>query len=158
MADVSIVHRTEARAFPNPNVVFELGLVAAQVGWARIILVSNDVHGQAEDQPFDYRGRSMCRYRLRPQNLNGDRRNFETALTGALQAIREGRPARPRELDRGTEASVRRGRDVAQLRRYLAQVNRAVLDENLERGPNQRLASAVLLFDFATLVVSSVAF
>lgn len=158
VADVSIVQRNEGRAFPNPNVVFELGLAAAQVGWPRIVLLSNDAFGRPEDQPFDYRGRSIHSYRVREQHAAGDRRELELALTRELQTVLDHHPLRPRELEAGTEAAVRRARDVTQLRRYLSQVNRGVIDEHLQRGPDQRIADAVLLFDFATEVVEGAEF
>jgi len=159
IADVSIVHRAgEGRAFPNPNVVFELGLAAACVGWGRIVLLSNDEFGRPEDQPFDYRGRSIRRYRVRPAHAAGDRRELELLVERELRGVLADDPPRPRELENGTEEVVRRARDVEQLRRYMRCINRAVLDEHLERGPDQRLASAVLLFDRAHEVVVSSAF
>ncbi|MDZ4321186.1 MAG: hypothetical protein U1A07_20495 [Phenylobacterium sp.] len=159
IADVSIVQRSpEGRAFPNPNVVFELGLAAARVGWDRIVLLSNDEFGRPEDQPFDYRGRTIRRYRIRQPHAAGDRRQLELSIERELRSVLEDDPPRPRELETGTEEAIRRSRDVEQLHRYLACINRGVIDEHLERGPDQRLAHVVLLFDRAHEVANSSAF
>lgn len=159
VADVTIVHRSDGdRAFPNPNVVFEVGLAAAHVGWDRIILLSNDAYGVPEDQPFDYRGRTICRFRVREQNMAGDRRELETRVEHELRRIIQFNPRRPRELEAGSEENILRRRDIQQIQRYMSCINRELIDDHLERGYRHRLSSVVMLFDWAHPVVASSTF
>src|SRR5574344_2972 len=41
IADVSITERKEQRAFPNSNVLIEVGYAVKSLGWERIVLVFN---------------------------------------------------------------------------------------------------------------------
>lgn len=66
VADLSFVGstgRAEGEGYPkklpNPNVLIELGLAAASVGWKRIVLVMNTTFGPPEALPFDLRHRSF---------------------------------------------------------------------------------------------------
>lgn len=45
----------KSRLVPNPNVLIELGFAINQLGWERVICVSNAEHGEVEKLPFDVR-------------------------------------------------------------------------------------------------------
>jgi hypothetical protein len=73
VADVSIINRKEIstietpgplRSCPNPNVVFELGYAAAQLGWNRIILIFNESFGLLGELPFDFDRHRISPYKL----------------------------------------------------------------------------------------------
>ena len=44
---------TNENGMPNPNVMFELGVAVAHLGWERIICVINTYYGEIELLPFD---------------------------------------------------------------------------------------------------------
>jgi len=62
IADVSITERKEQRAFPNSNVLIEVGYAVKSLGWERIVLVFNTAYGEPEDLPFDLRSRRITSY------------------------------------------------------------------------------------------------
>lgn len=65
VADVSIVARSKGkRAFPNPNVLVELGYAYKALGHERIILVFNSSFGKITELPFDLRMRRVLSYNM----------------------------------------------------------------------------------------------
>lgn len=84
VADVTTVnHGDKDRLIPNPNVSLELGYAIARLGWGRILLVQNAVHGGPEDLPFDLRGRRVIGYAADDTN---DRAEVRALLQGRLEA------------------------------------------------------------------------
>lgn len=59
LADVTLVAKLpqKSKKLPNSNVLIELGYAAKAIGWERIVLVMNTVHGGPEELPFDLRAR-----------------------------------------------------------------------------------------------------
>lgn len=81
VCDLSIVHVGQ-RAFPNPNVLFELGYAVKRLGWDRIICIVNEHFGKVESLPFDIRQRRVKCYTLSPDTA--DRSEITKALTREL--------------------------------------------------------------------------
>jgi len=84
VADVSIVHRAaEGRAFPNPNVLLELGYALKALGDARVILVMNTVFGSPNELPFDLRRKRVMPYELSESSV--EKANQRATLAEALE-------------------------------------------------------------------------
>jgi len=84
--DVSIVARNERRAFPNPNVLIELGYALRAHSSERIILVFNSATGKPrEDLPFDLGLKRAMEYET-PEGGHVDRSADRAALTKSFVA------------------------------------------------------------------------
>jgi hypothetical protein len=59
VADLTFIGATaeSGELIPNPNVLLEVGIALATVGWQRIIQVTNTAFGQPQDLPFDLQHR-----------------------------------------------------------------------------------------------------
>ena len=55
------------RKTANPNVLIELGMAVAAVGWSRVILLFNTAYGSLNDLPFDIDRQRVAQYRLREE-------------------------------------------------------------------------------------------
>lgn len=90
------------KLIPNPNVLLEVGIALATVGWQRIILVTNTAFGLPQDLPFDLQHRRWpISYAIEDRkdtskNETGKRlsADLERAIrliiqTGALQSVDE---------------------------------------------------------------------
>ena len=54
IADVTTINAdNQTKTTPNPNVLFELGIAQAVLGWERIILIVNTAYAPVETLPFD---------------------------------------------------------------------------------------------------------
>lgn len=89
--DVSIVLRSsedKRRAFPNPNVLVELGYALKAHPDARVIMVMDSLTGEPEELPFDLRFRRVLKYA--PVEVDGDRSkakaDFVKSLVAAFKA------------------------------------------------------------------------
>jgi hypothetical protein len=92
VADVTLcVVNGAGRSSPNPNVLVELGYAIAQLGWDRILLVQNVVHGGPEMLPFDLRGRRIMTYAYGEDapNLANIKSEFVARLDVGLRTIFE---------------------------------------------------------------------
>jgi hypothetical protein len=59
VGDVTTITRKAKKAFPNSNVLIELGYAASALGWPNLILVANCAWGwRFDDLPFDLKHRS----------------------------------------------------------------------------------------------------
>ncbi|MDO8177834.1 MAG: nucleotide-binding protein [Undibacterium sp.] len=85
VCDVSIINaESGGRPTPNPNVLIELGYAIAQLGWNRVLLIQNTVHGGPEVLPFDLRGRRIISYEQEIEN--SDKATARGILTAKLEA------------------------------------------------------------------------
>ena len=72
VADVTIINAgTAPKTTPNPNVLFELGIAQATLGWDRIILIVNTAYAPISDLPFDIKSHRALNYSLSPQDAVG---------------------------------------------------------------------------------------
>jgi hypothetical protein len=88
VADVTpVVSTPSGKAFPNPNVMIELGWSLHTPGWERQIYIMNTATGyKPTDLPFDIRGRRIMQYSL-PEDA--DRKAIDQTkkrLAGELEA------------------------------------------------------------------------
>ncbi|MFC1835508.1 hypothetical protein ACFL2Q_12350 [Thermodesulfobacteriota bacterium] len=93
VADLTFIGAAQdsGKRIPNPNVLLELGIALATVGWERIILVTNTAFGSPEDGPFDLQHRRWpIRYTLedRQDDSKVDERNrLSKELESAIRLI-----------------------------------------------------------------------
>ncbi len=70
VADVTIINAgTTSKTTPNPNVLFELGIAQATLGWDRIILIVNTAYAPISDFPFDIKSHRALSYSLNLQDI-----------------------------------------------------------------------------------------
>lgn len=137
VVDVSIVSRGEtfgvgddARAYPNPNTMVELGYAAGKHGWERVINVFNTASGRVEELPFDIRGRRITTYHC-PENedtspakksLAGE---LYLAIATIIERIGSGQlRSECHEIER-----IKRSRDIIHLKEMMATIDTAVIDQ-----------------------------
>ena len=95
IADVTIINaESQAKPTPNPNVLFELGIAQAILGWERIILIVNTAYAPIDKLPFDINKHRATPYTLSPQDIQGSDykqqlKKLQTSIeTGILSIIK----------------------------------------------------------------------
>lgn len=69
IADATIINtETKSKPTPNPNVLFELGIAQAILGWDRIILIVNTAYAPINELPFDIKSHRALNYSLSTQD------------------------------------------------------------------------------------------
>jgi hypothetical protein len=156
VADVSITNsKSDDKATPNPNVVFELGYAVANLGWERVILLINEAHGKMELLPFDF-----DRHRATPFTLaegKGNSKELTKTLTDAISLIISKDPPRPK-TGRFNLAEAERERDLTNLRWLLGSINWPTIDEHISSGPKFLSAAGTHFYDEVISIVSSTLF
>lgn len=94
VADVTIINAgTTSKTTPNPNVLFELGIAQATLGWDRIILIVNTAYAPISDLPFDIKSHRALSYSLNSQdaaslsNKQKTTRIYEPLKNGVLSIL-----------------------------------------------------------------------
>lgn len=94
VADVTIINAgTTSKTTPNPNVLFELGIAQATLGWDRIILIVNTAYAPISDLPFDIKSHRALSYSLNSQdaaslsNKQKTTRMYEPLKNGVLSIL-----------------------------------------------------------------------
>ncbi|MCB9833806.1 MAG: hypothetical protein H6807_15195 [Planctomycetes bacterium] len=87
--DVSIVARSGERAFPNPNVLIELGYAMREHREEKVILVANLAFGRIEELPFDLRHKRVVTYSASEgtEALADERKTLANQLRLALELV-----------------------------------------------------------------------
>ncbi len=90
LADLTLVGTTDAdttKHIPNPNVVFELGYAARQLGFEAMVGVVNEAYGKVEGQVFDIKRRASLRYSAAETDSKPVRTKVSDQLSRALEKI-----------------------------------------------------------------------
>jgi hypothetical protein len=148
----------EDRRCPNPNVAFETGYAAANVGWDRMIIVTNTAFGQMSDLPFDFDRQRVSQYALTAAPNSKKRKALAALMSDALGAIIERDPKRPEDLRRINPAQVQRKRDVANIIWAISQVSLARLDSIIDQLPDHVGRYADYAYESFHAVVTSASF
>lgn len=95
IADVTTINAdNQTKPTPNPNVLFELGIAQALLGWERIILIVNTAYAPVEALPFDIDKHRAMSYSLSPlsaeksSNREKTKQLYEPLKTGILSIIK----------------------------------------------------------------------
>lgn len=151
VADITTIERLGEergrKSLPNPNVIFELGVASAQVGWSRIIMLFNQGLAELDDLPFDF-----DRHRISPFTMPEGQ---EKAGAGAVRALLEAaisriiidNPKRPRELEGQSDQEIKHARDLENIRWFMRHINTGYLDQHIQDIPNYLNWPAVFIFD-----------
>jgi len=156
VADVSLINSEqtdEAKKTPNPNVVFELGYAVAHLGWNRIILLVNEVHGSVKTLPFDFDRHRASSFQL-AENIGSDKA-LNSMLRDAIELILKEQPPRPNSFNL---AETKRARDLATLRLFLSAVHWPTLDEHISTGPKYLYVASTNFFEAVNEIVHASTF
>jgi hypothetical protein len=153
VADVSITNDgPNSQGTPNPNVVFELGFAVGHLGWERIILLVNEVHGGVELLPFDFDRHRAMTFKL--GDGIGTEKLLASHLRDAISLIIAKDPSRPR-TNVFDPAQTERERDLTNLRRLLGSIHWPTIKEHISIGPKYLTIASDTFHDEVTAILSS---
>ncbi len=140
VADVTIINAgTASKTTPNPNVLFELGIAQATLGWDRIILIVNTAYAPISDLPFDIKSHRALNYNLNSQdteslsNKQKSTRIYEPLKNGILSILGKN-PLK--EILKGNQSKdVQHNRDANKLELLLEYFFFPELQSLCEKGP-----------------------
>jgi hypothetical protein len=140
VCDLTTINSTgnDLRKVPNPNVLIELGFAIAMIGWERIIILFNKVHGNfPNDLPFD-----IDRHRATPFNItdkkdNDGKKQIANVLKGAIKAIIVKSPLKPHEQKTISPEQRKRELDIKNLSLALNAIHIPTFDNFIEYFPNR---------------------
>jgi len=140
IADVTIVNADQqANHTPNPNVLFELGIAQAILGWERIILIVNTAYAPIDKLPFDINKHRAMSYTLSPQDIQGSDykqqiKNLQDSLETGILSIIKDNPLK--EILKGEQTERKQhDRDSRKLKKILSHINIDQLFRFGEDGP-----------------------
>jgi hypothetical protein len=158
VADVSAINSAqtdESKKTPNPNVVFELGYAVAYLGWERVILLVNEIHGPVTALPFDFDRHRASPFKL--ANGVGSQDCLRSLLRSAISLILEKDPRRPR-ASQFDQAQAQRERDLSNLRLLLQSIPWPAIDDHIARGAKFLSEASTILLEEVDYLVSSSSF
>ena len=160
LADVSTITPKDydGRPCQNPNVTFELGYAAAQVGWRRIILLINKEFTEDTDLPFDFDRHRVSKYLFSTSSNPGDRNALVSLLVRAISIIIEKDPKRPYELRGKSEDEIKRERDIENAIWALKHINTQVLQQHTQALPDSFPEIGTYLYDGYHEVIENYSF
>lgn len=133
VSDITLITgRSKKRSYPNPNVMFELGYAVAEIGWNRIIALTNDKYGfKPENLPFDINSQ-----RVSPYNSENSKKDLENLLTSAIETIIIKNPKTPQELRGVTPEKVMHEKDVERISQLMSYMHTYTIETFLSDLPN----------------------
>ena len=154
VADVSIINSQamDHRKTPNPNVVFELGFAVSNLGWERIILLVNEIHGKVGLLPFDFDQQRATTFELAEKI--GTRKELTTHLSKAVSLILCKDPPRPK-ANKFDITQAQHERDLTNLRWLLGSVHWPTIEEHISIGPEILTIPSVDFYDEVTSIAVS---
>jgi len=128
---------TEFRRVPNPNVLIELGYAIATLGWERIIMVFNELHGTfPSDLPFDIDRHRATPFKISDKKDNNGKSQLSQVLKVAVKAIIKKAPLKPDEKRKETPEQKKRNIDISNLKWALNTIHIPTFDNFLEAMPS----------------------
>jgi len=137
IADITtITPKGFPRPCPNPNVSYELGYAASQLGWDRIVLLFNQDFGNfPADLPFDLIQQRASPYRLSEEGTKIEHKKLVDFLEVAIEAIFEKNPKTPVELRGLSIEKIQHERDVENMNWLMSTLHLPSLDDHVEEIP-----------------------
>ncbi|KQT34160.1 TIR domain-containing protein [Methylophilus sp. Leaf414] len=160
IADITTITDPEAKkASPNPNVMFELGYAAAQLGWDRIILLFNESIGNFDkDLPFDIGKHRTGRYNLTKPVDHNDKEGLDKLLQHAIKLIIDKDPKRPAELVGKSRAQIEHEYDVENLRGLMSTIHLPIIDKFISEMPHTLIDEAFFFWDYFKMIYTGSTF
>jgi hypothetical protein len=147
---------SEFRRVPNPNVLIELGYAISTLGWDRIIMVFNTVHGTfPDDLPFDIDRHRSTPFSIKDKKDNSGKGNLSQVLKVAIQAIIEKAPLKPDEKRKEKPEENKRNIDVRNLKWALNTIHIPTFDHFLEEIPDRIIGKIFYFKDSFVPVLES---
>lgn len=139
ICDLTTINTTAPKDFrrvPNPNVLIELGYAIATLGWERIVMVFNEVHGVFPiDLPFDIDRHRSMRFKIQDKKDNSGKSKLSQEMKVAIQSIIEKAPLKPDEKRKETPEEKKRSIDVSNLKWALNAIHIPTFDNFIEGIP-----------------------
>lgn len=133
ISDITIIEGLDKKkSYPNPNVIFELGYAVAEIGWDRIIALTNDKYGyNPEHLPFDINKHRVARY-----NSDNEKNKLINLLVDAITIIISRNPKTPQELRGVTPEKVMHEKDVGRISQLMSYMHTYTIETFLSDLPN----------------------
>lgn len=133
ISDITIIDGLDRKkSFPNPNVMFELGYAVSELGWNRIIALSNDLYKfRPEDLPFD-----INKQRVSSFNSENGKDKLIELLCIAITTIIEHNPKTPQELRGVTPEKIKHEKDLENISLLMSYIHTGTIEYFLEQLPN----------------------
>lgn len=145
ISDITIIEGLDRKkSAPNPNVMFELGYAVSELGWNRIIALSNSLYGfRPEDLPFD-----INKQRVSPYNSENGKEKLTELLCVAIATILKHNPKTPQELRGVTPEKIKHEKDLENISQLMSYIHTDTIDDFLDKLPN------IMTYDSGTCWVS----
>jgi Predicted nucleotide-binding protein containing TIR-like domain len=159
VADVSTINSDqleESKKTPNPNVVFELGYAVAHLGWDRVLLLVNEVHGAVTSLPFDFDRQRATPFKLAANGV-GSAAELTKTLKHHIALILKKNPTLPRAIH-FNRAETERERDLTNLRWFLGSVHWPTIDNHVENTPKLLGQASTGLYEEVETILQSSTF
>ena len=156
LTTINTVAPTDFRRVPNPNVLIELGYAIATLGWERIIMVFNEVHGTfPTDLPFDIDRHRSTPFKIKDKKDNNGKSQLSQVMKVAIQAIILKAPLKPDEKRKETPEQKKRNIDVSNLKWALNTIHIPTFDHFLEEIPDKIIGKIFYFKDSFVSVLDS---
>ena len=140
VCDVTTINSESKNIFrrtPNPNVLVELGYAVGVLGWERIILLFNKMHGDfPNDLPFDIDRRRILNFKIDGRYDKNGKGDLLTKLKKAVDIIIRKEPQKPHERKKQSPKEKKKNNDVANLRWLLNTIHIPTMDHFIEEIPS----------------------
>lgn len=159
VADVTTINAAqveESKKTPNPNVVFELGHAVAHLGWERVLLLVNEVHGPVKALPFDFDRQRASAFKFGDGGV-GSKNELAKLLSVAVSLIIQKDPPRPTASKFDVDKA-KRDRDLTNLRWVLSSINWPTIDEHISASAKYLSGASVYFYDIVHEIVWSSSF
>lgn len=128
---------TDFRRTPNPNVLIELGYAIVTLGWDRIIMAFNTVHGVfPANMPFDIDRHRTISFTIKDKKDSSGKNQLAQVMKVAIQAIIEKSPLKPDEKREEAPAQKKRNIDINNWREALNTIHLPTFDYFLREMPD----------------------
>ena len=139
VSDITIIEGLDIKkSYPNPNVMFELGYAVSELGWNRIIALSNDFYKfKPEDLPFD-----INKQRVSTFNSDNEKDKLTELLYTAITTIIEHNPKTPQELRGVTPEKIKHEKDLESINKIMSYIHTGTIECFLNQLPNVMIYDA----------------
>ena len=159
ICDLTTINTTSPKEFrrvPNPNVLIELGYATATLGWERIVMVFNEVHGTfPTDLPFDIDRHRSTPFKIKDKKDNNGKSQLTQDMKVAIQAIIVKSPLKPEEKRKETPEEKKRSIDVSNLKWALNTIHIPTFDHFIEEIPEKIIGKIFYFKDSFVSVLDS---
>lgn len=147
------------RKTPNPNVLIELGFAINSVGWDRIILLFNEIHGIfPTDLPFDIDRHRATPFKIKDKKDSQGKKQLALVLKEAIQKIILDSPLRPNEKKKLTPEQQKRKNDIQNLKWAISAIHIPTFDHFIEELPEKIYVKIFYFKDWFSSILDSSTF